>query len=83
MHLHSSSFDVEKFTAEHVPLTHLPSDFGGSGESVDVLHVKLCEDFLEMREWLEAEERQAAQEFDWRLFRGVNQHLPFNFFSRI
>jgi hypothetical protein len=64
MHLHSSTFDVEKFTSEHVPSSHLPSDFGGVGESVEVLHAKLSEDFLEMRDFLEAEERQAALEFD-------------------
>lgn len=64
MHLHSSSFDVDKFTAEHVPRSHLPSDFGGVGESVEKLHEKMYEEFLEMRDFLEAEERQAALEFD-------------------
>ena len=64
MHLHSSLFDVEKFTSKHVPLTHLPSDFGGVGESVDDLHAKMCEEFLEMRDYFDAEERQAALEFE-------------------
>lgn len=64
MHLHSSSLDVEKFTAEHVPRSHLPSDLGGVGESIVVLHDKLRKEFLEMREIFGAEERQAALEFD-------------------
>lgn len=64
MHLHSSALDVEKFTTEHVPRSHLPSDFGGVGESMEILHAKLCEEFLEMRDFFEAEERQAALELD-------------------
>lgn len=63
MHLHSSSLDVDKFTTEHVPRSHLPSDLGGVGESIEVLHEKLCKEFLEMREFFGAEEKQAALEF--------------------
>ena len=64
MHFHSSTFDVEQFSAEHIPSSHLPADYGGVGKCVEVAHARLCEEFLEMREWFEAEERQAALEFD-------------------
>jgi hypothetical protein len=53
---------MEKFCAEFVPRSSLPSDHGGVCESVEVLHKKLYEEFLEMREHFLAEEKQAALE---------------------
>lgn len=64
MHLHSSSLDLDKFHADHVPRSCLPSDFGGVCDSVEVLHEKMCKELLEMREFFIAEEKQAALEFD-------------------
>lgn len=64
MHLHSSSVDLKKIHAEFIPKSSLPSDLGGSCESVEVLHRKLSEEFLEMREYFAAEEKQAALELD-------------------
>lgn len=64
MYLHPSSFDFEQFYAQHVPRSCLPSDFGGVCESVEELHKKLCEEFLEMREFFAVEEKQAALELD-------------------
>lgn len=65
MHLHSASLDLEKFHAEFVPRTSLPADFGGACDTVEVLHEKLCKDFLDMREYFMAEEKQAALQSDW------------------
>lgn len=64
MHLHSSSLDLDKFYVEHVPRSCLPSDFGGVCDSTEVLHEKMCKEFLELREYFIAEEKQAALEYD-------------------
>lgn len=64
MHLHSSSVDLEKIYSEFVPKTSMPSDLGGLCDSVEVLHEMMRKEFLEMREYFAAEERQAALDFD-------------------
>jgi hypothetical protein len=62
--LHPSNVDMEKFYAECIPRTSLPSDFGGTCESVEVLHKRHCEEFKRLRPFFLAEERQAALELD-------------------
>lgn len=65
MILHSSSLDMDKFSAEYnVPRSCLPSDFGGLCESVEVLHEKTCKEFMELRGYFNSEEKQAALELD-------------------
>lgn len=64
MHLHSSTVDLDEFHAKFIPRTSLPSDFGGVCDSVEVLHEKMCKEFLEMRDFFIDEEKQAALEFD-------------------
>lgn len=65
MILHSPSLDMDKFCAEYnVPRSCLPSDFGGLCDSVEVLHEKTCKEFLELRDFFIAEEKQAALELD-------------------
>lgn len=50
--------DFEKFYNEVVPKSCLPSDFGGDLESVDKLHEKHCKEFLELREFFLATDKQ-------------------------
>lgn len=50
---------MEKFYEDHIPKSSLPSDFGGNLESVEVLHKRHCEEFLRMRNFFLAEEKQA------------------------
>lgn len=64
IHLHSPSFDIEKFHAEHVPRSCLPSEFGGVCGSVEDVHEQLSKEFMELREFLALEEKQAALELD-------------------
>lgn len=64
MHLHSSSVDFEKIYSEFIPRSSMPSDFGGLCDSVEVLHEKMRKEFLEMREYFAAEEKQATLGFD-------------------
>lgn len=64
MHLHSSNMDYEKFYNDHIPKTCLPSDFGGSLESVADLHEKHCKEFMRLRNYFIVEEQQAALKFD-------------------
>lgn len=56
--------DYEKFSQEHVPKSHLPSDYGGDLESVETLHKKHRQDLMELREFFLVEEQQANFEFD-------------------
>lgn len=56
--------DYEKFYAEHIPKSCLPSDFGGDLESVAELHEKHCNEFMRLRNYFVAEEQQAAFKFD-------------------
>lgn len=64
MHLHSSSVDMGKIYSDFIPRSSLPSNLGGLCESVEVLHEKLSREFLEMREYFAAEEKQAALELE-------------------
>lgn len=56
--------DYEKFYAEHIPKSCLPSDFGGDLESVEELHEKHCAELMGLRNYFIAEEQQAELKFD-------------------
>jgi hypothetical protein len=63
MHLHSSSIDLERFHAQHVDKSSLPSDYKGVCESVEELHKKHIDELLNMREYFIAEEKQTHESF--------------------
>lgn len=56
--------DYEKFYQEHIPKSHLPSDFGGDLESVSVLNKKHRESLMELRDYFLAEEEQLNLSYD-------------------
>lgn len=56
--------DYEKFYSECVPKSHLPSDFGGDLESVEVLHNKHRESLMELRDYFMMEEQQANLSYE-------------------
>lgn len=64
IHFHSSNMDYEKFYQECIPQSHLPSDFGGSLESVEVLHQRHRESLMELRDYFMMEEDQSNLKFD-------------------
>lgn len=64
MYLHSSTADMEKIYAERVPRSSLPSDYGGSGESIRELQKQLWDEFLFSREFYLLEEKRARLELD-------------------
>lgn len=58
MHMHSSSLDLQKFHAEHVERSSLPSDsdYDGVCGTVEELHQQHTDELLEMREYFQQEE---------------------------
>lgn len=64
VHFHTSSIDYEKFYKEHIPKSHLPSDFGGDLPSVAELHKKHREELMTLRDYFLMEDRQRTSEFD-------------------
>jgi hypothetical protein len=56
--------DFQKFYAEFIPKSCLPSDYGGDLESVEVLHNKNRENLMRSREYFLIEERMMNFEFD-------------------
>jgi hypothetical protein len=64
LHLHSSNMDWDKFNAEYIPKSCLPSDFGGDLESVAELQDKSCKDFQRAREYFILEEQQTSLKLD-------------------
>lgn len=66
IHFHSSNMDYEKFYREFIPKSCLPSDYGGDLESIEVLHNKQREAFMEMRDYFLMEEGQMNFEYDDR-----------------
>lgn len=64
VHFHSSNMDYEKFYEECIPKTHLPSDFGGDLESVEVLHRNHRKSLMELRDYFLMEEHQKNAAFD-------------------
>ena len=64
LHLHSSDMDYEEFYKKFVPKTHLPSDYGGTLESVEKLHEKSREKLENLKDYFIYEEQQSNLEFD-------------------
>lgn len=56
--------DYEKFFDEFVPKSHMPSDYGGDLESVEVLHAKHREGLMKVRDYFLVEEHQVNGDFD-------------------
>jgi hypothetical protein len=57
MHMHTSSLDLQKFQAEHVARSSLPSDYGGVCGSIEELHQQHNEELLEMVTYFQQEEK--------------------------
>lgn len=64
IHFHPSNMDYEKFYADCIPKSHLPSDYGGDLESIEILHNRQRKTFMEMRDYFMLEEKQKNLEFD-------------------
>lgn len=64
IHFHPTNMDYEKFYKEFIPKSHLPSDYGGDLESIQVLHENQRSAFLEMRDYFLMEEGQMNFEYD-------------------
>lgn len=57
VHFHTADLDMEKFYRDHIPKSHLPSDYGGDLETVAVLHEKSYERMLTVQDYFTAEEK--------------------------
>lgn len=55
---------METFFKDHVPKSCMPSDFGGDLPSIKELHEEHCLEFMRLRPYFLAEEKQAALLFD-------------------
>lgn len=64
LHLHRSDMDYEAFYRDHVPKSHLPSDYGGDLESVEKLHEQHCKKIMDLKDYFYYEEQQSNFEFD-------------------
>ena len=64
IHFHPSNMDYGKFYTEYIPKSCLPSDYGGDLESIEVLHKRQIEEFMQMRDYFLMEEQQKNHEFD-------------------
>uniref|UniRef100_A0A6M2DE55 Putative phosphatidylinositol transfer protein sec14 n=1 Tax=Xenopsylla cheopis TaxID=163159 RepID=A0A6M2DE55_XENCH len=58
LHIHSSNIDMEKFYAEILPRSVLPSDFGGDLADCRTLHQEFCEKIQAHASYFVAEEQQ-------------------------
>lgn len=58
IHLHKAGESLEDFFKNHIPRSHIPSDYGGDLESCDTLNEKTKEILNEMREYFLFEEQQ-------------------------
>lgn len=58
IHLHKTGSSNDDFFNNHIPRSHLPSDYGGDLESCDVLNEKTREKLIDMREYFLFEENQ-------------------------
>lgn len=62
--LHPTTLDLEKFHKEHIPKSHLPSDYGGQLKSVAELHEQTRQTFKKLRDYFLYEEMQTNFHFD-------------------
>lgn len=56
--------NYEKFFDDHIPKSHMPSDYGGDLDSIKVLHNQHRENLMKMREYFLVEERQVKGCYD-------------------
>jgi hypothetical protein len=54
----------EEFYKNHVPKSHLPSDYGGDLPSIQELHESNHKFLQQFKSYFDAEERQFRGEFD-------------------
>ncbi|XP_063709067.1 alpha-tocopherol transfer protein-like [Culicoides brevitarsis] len=59
--LHRATDDYETILKDKIPLSCLPSDFGGELESVEELHNKFRQELVDLKPYFEAEERQWSE----------------------
>lgn len=65
IHLHSGD-NHEEFFRKFIPKSHMPSDFGGDLESIEVLHEENRKLLMKMRNYFVNEVRQTNLEFEDR-----------------
>lgn len=56
-HFHGADLDLQKFSQDFIPKTHLPSDLGGDLESVETLNSKSYKRLMTLQSYFEAEEK--------------------------
>lgn len=56
-YFHGADFDLQKFSQDFIPKTHLPSDLGGDLESVEILNSKTSERLMTLQSYFNAEEK--------------------------
>lgn len=64
VHFHPVDIDWDNFYEKFIPKSHLPSDYGGDLESLEVLHNRQCEEFIEMKEYFRIEQQHKSFELD-------------------
>lgn len=64
IHLHKYGTCDEEFFEKYVPRSHMPSDYGGDLETIDVLHEKNRQYLYDMSDYFLIEEQQMKQELD-------------------
>lgn len=81
IHFHSSHMDFEKFYKEFIPKSHLPADYGGDLESVEILNKRHRNNLMELREFFLMDEQQTNFKFDKYVDKyGENQLRENGFF---
>jgi len=58
LHMHPSTNDYGKLLKDVIPLSCLPSDFGGDLPSVEEMHAAHCQEFMKLRNYFIEEEQQ-------------------------
>lgn len=58
IHLHKTGESLDNFFRNHIPRSHMPSDYGGDLESCSVLNDETAKKLNEMREYFLFEENQ-------------------------
>lgn len=64
VHFWTADIDWETFYEKFIPKTHLPSDYGGDLESLEVLHNRQLEEFVEFEKYFQFEEQHKNFELD-------------------
>ncbi|XP_063695585.1 alpha-tocopherol transfer protein-like [Culicoides brevitarsis] len=58
LYMHSATEDYHTLLKDKIPLSCLPSDFGGELDSCEKMHEKHCKELLQMRDFFLNEEKQ-------------------------